>query len=88
MFGKRNVSVKIRSVNESREGFFKFWRRGSRRSMSVEGPKPEENWRGNNVESLVRGLWTEAESIRSRAESTPRPGCVKLKTVTEKRRSR
>ena len=76
-FGKRNV---YRShLNESREGSCP---RGRGRSLHVDGSKTEKV-REPTVESGARNL--EAESIRSRAESTG--GCVKLKTVTEIRRS-
>ena len=75
-FEKRNV---LRfDLKELREG---FCRRGRGRSFHVEGPKTEKA-RESAVESLVRDL--EAESIRSRAESTE--GCVKLETFTEIRR--
>ena len=63
--------------NESREC---FCRRDRGMSFHVDGPKTEKA-REPTVESLVRGLNLEAESIRSRVESTG--GCVKLKTVTE-----
>jgi len=72
--GKINV-LRI-DLNESREG---FCRRGRGRSFQVEGPKTEKA-REPTLESLVRGISVEAESIRSREESTG--GCVKLKTVT------
>ena len=50
----------------------------------VDGPKTEKE-REPAVE-IESGAWNlEAEGIRSRAESTG--GCVKLKTVTEIRRS-
>ena len=64
-------------LNESREG---FCRRGRGRSFHVD------RWTGNRKgagtsrgESGARNM--EAESIRSRAETTG--GCVMLKTVTE-----
>ena len=73
-FGERRV---FRLQNESREC---FCRRERGISFHVDGPKTEKA-REPTVESLVRGLNLEAESIRSRVESTG--GCVKLKTVTE-----
>ena len=51
---------------------------------NVEVPSTEKALEPT-VESLVRGIWRLRVSIRSRAESTG--GCVKLKTVTEIRRS-
>ena len=66
-------------LNESRDG---FCRRGRGRSFHVDGPKTEKA-REPTVESGVRNL--EAESIRNGAETTA--GCVKLKIVTEIRRS-
>ena len=66
---------------ESREG---FRRKRSGRPFHVEGLGPKtENFRTNSGESDSTNL--KAESIRRRAESTG--GCVKLKTVTEIRRS-
>ena len=61
-----------------------FFRRGTGRSFHVDGLKTEKA-REPTVESLVSARNLEAESIRSGAESTG--GCVKLKTVTEIRRS-
>ena len=76
-FGKRNV-FRL-DLNESRGG---FRRTGRGRSFHVDGPKTEGA--GTHSEgSGARNL--EAESIRSGAESTG--GRVKLKTVTEIRRS-
>ena len=49
----------------------------------MDGPKTKNGAGTNSGESGVRNL--ESESIRSGAESTG--GCVKLKTVTEIRRS-
>ena len=66
-------------LHESRDSF--YWRRRGR-SFHVDGPTIEKA-RKPTVESGARNL--EAESIRTRAESTE--GCVKLKTVTEVRRS-
>ena len=69
------------NLNESREG---FCRRGRSRSFHVDGPKTQKAREPTaEIESGARNL--EAESIRSRAERTR--GCVKLKTVTEIRRS-
>ena len=51
-------------MNKSREG---FCRRGRGRSFHVDGPKTEKA-REPTVESGVRNL--EAESMKSRAEST------------------
>ena len=79
-FGKRTV-FRLH-LNESREG---FCRRGRGRPFPKpqgRGPKTE-NAGTNSRESGARNL--EAESIRNRTESTE--GCVKLKTVTEIRRS-
>ena len=59
-----------------------FSRKASKRSFHVEGPKTEKA-REPSGESGTKNL--EAESIRGRAES--KGGCVKLKTVTEIRRS-
>ena len=68
-------------LNESLEGF--CWT-GRGRSFHVEGPKTEKGQEpAVEIKSGVRNL--EAESIRSGVESTR--GCVKLKTVTELRRS-
>ena len=68
-------------MNESLEGF--YWR-GRGRSFHVDGLKTEKGQEpAVEIESGARNLV--AESIRSRAESTG--GCVKLKTVTEIRRS-
>ena len=68
-------------MNESLEGF--YWT-GRGRSFHVEGPKTEKGQEpAVEIKSGVRNL--EAESIRSRVESMR--GCVKLKTVTEIRRS-
>ena len=66
-------------MNESREG---FCRRGRGRSFHVDGSKTKKA-QEPTVESRVRNL--EAESLRSGAESMG--GHVKLKTVTEIRRS-
>ena len=66
-------------MNESREG---FCRRGRGRSFHVDGPKTKGAGT-NSGEFGARNL--EAESIRSGVESTG--GRVKLKTVTEIRRS-
>ena len=76
-FGKRNV---YRSHLRVQRGFL------SERKGKVTPYRWIENRKGagtNGGESGARNL--EAESIRSRAESTG--GCVKLKTVTEIRRS-
>ena len=73
-FGKRNV-FRL-DLNESR-GF--CWK-GRGRSFHADGPKTEKV---QNQQSGARNL--EAESIRSGAESMG--GHVKLKTVTEIRRS-
>ena len=70
-------------MNESRQG---FCLRGRGRSyiFHVDGPKTEKARELIvEIESGARNL--EAESMRSRAESTG--GCVKLRTVTEIRRS-
>ena len=75
-FGKRNV-FRL-PLNESWECF--CWI-GKGRSFHVDQPKTKKVCKPK-VESGARNL--EAESIRSRAESTG--GCVKLKTVTEIRR--
>ena len=78
--GKRNV-FKLH-LNKSREG---FCRRVRGRSFHVDGPKTEKA-RKPTVETGKSGAWNlEAESIRSGTESTG--GCVKLKAVTEIRRS-
>ena len=66
-FGKRNV-LRL-DVKESRKG---FCRRGRGRSFHVDGPKTKGSGT-NSGESGARNL--EAESIRSRAETTG--GCVK-----------
>ena len=63
-------------LKESRES---FCRRGRGRSFHVEGPKTEKGAGTSSGKSGTKNL--EAESIRSRAESTGR--CVKLKTVTD-----
>ena len=69
------------NLNESRKA---FCQRGRRRSFHVDGPKTQKAREPTmDIESGAKNL--EAESIRSRAESTR--GCVKLKTVTEIRRS-
>ena len=74
-FGKRNV---YRShLNESREGFCP---RGRGRSLHIDGSKTEKV-REPTVESLVRGIW------RLRVSEAERRVRVKLKTVTEIRRS-
>ena len=66
---------------ESREG---FRRKGRGRPFHAEGLGPKtENVRTNSGKSETRNL--KAENIRRRAESMG--GCVKLKTVTEIRRS-
>ena len=78
-FGKRNV-FRL-DLNESREG---FCRRGRGRSFHVDGPKTEKA-REPTVESLVRGIWRLRVSEAERRVETR--GCVKLKTVTEVRRS-
>ena len=70
-------------MNESRQG---FCLRGRGRSYicHVDGPKTEKARELIvEIESGARNL--EAESMRRRAESTG--GCVKLRTVTEIRRS-
>ena len=77
-FGKKNV-FRL-DFSESREG---FCQKGRGRSFHVDGLKTEKAWGTNSGESGVKNL--EAESIRSRAESMGR--FVKLKTVTEIRRS-
>ena len=77
-------------LNESREGFFLAERKQKVIPCRGAELEPAENWRGNQQWKVWfedYGL-TQTESIRSRAESTPRPGCGKLKRVTEKRRSR
>ena len=68
------------NLNESREA---FCQRGRRRSFHVDGPKTQKAREPTmDIESAKTDLnRLEAESIRSRAESTR--GCVKLKTVTE-----
>ena len=66
-------------MKESRKGFY---RRGRGKSFHAEGLKTEKE-REPAVESLVRGIWR--LRVSSRAESTG--GCVKLKTVTDIRRS-
>ena len=66
-------------MNESREGFC----RGDRKTIPYRGAK-DRKWAGIDS-GMSRKRTMEAESIRSRAESTG--GCVKLKTVTEIRRS-
>ena len=76
-FGKRNI-FRL-DLNEFKEGFS---RRGRERSFHADGPKQKRQW-SNSGESGARNL--DAESIRSGAESTG--GCVKLKTVTEIKRS-
>ena len=79
-FGKRNV-FRLH-FSQSRED---FCRRGRGRSFLVDGPKTDKALElTNSGESGGRNL--EAESIRSNAES--RLECVKLKTITEIRRSR
>ena len=66
-------------MNESREDFC----RGDRKNIPYRGA---EDRKGAGTDSGMSGTRTlEAESIRSRAESTG--GCVKLKTVTEIRLS-
>ena len=77
-FRKRNV-LRL-NLNESREGF--CWI-GTGWSFHVDGPKNGKGAATNSGHSGARNLDT--ESLRSRAESTG--GCVKLKTVTEIRRS-
>ena len=74
-FGKRNV-FRL-DLKQSREGYF---RRGRGRTFPVDGPKTEKAPEPK-VESLVLGIW------RRRESKTVRRGCVKLKTVTEIRRS-
>ena len=75
--GKRNVFWL--HLIESREGFCP---RGRGRSLHVDGPKTKKS-REPKVESLVRGIW----KLRvSKAERRAWEG-VKLKTVTEIRRS-
>ena len=68
-------------MNESIEG---FCRRGRGRSFHVDGPKTEKA-QEPTVESLVRGIWRLRVSEAERRVETR--GCVKLKTVTEVRRS-
>ena len=57
-------------------------RRG--RSFHAEGLKTQKS-REPTVEGLVRGIWRMRISLKSRADNTGR--CVKLKTITEIRRS-
>ena len=64
--------------NESREGFC----RGDGKNIPYRGAEDRKGAGTNSRISGTRAM--EAESIRSRAESTGR--CVKLKTVTEIRR--
>ena len=63
-------------LNGSREG---FCGRGRGKVIPCRWTEDRKGARTNSGESDARNL--EAESIRSRAESTG--GCVKLKTVTE-----
>ena len=65
-------------LNESREG---CCRGGRGRSFNVDGSKTETGAGTNSRGSGARNL--EAESIRSRAESTGRCVRVKLKPVAE-----
>ena len=69
-------------MSESREGFFSR-RTGRGRSFHIEGPKTEKA-REPTVESLVRGLRRLRVSETGQKSAT---GCVKLKTLTEIRRS-
>ena len=77
-FGKRNV-FRLH-LNESREGFCQ----SKGKAISCRSTENRKGVESNSEESGLRHL--EAESIRSRAESTG--GCVKLKTLTEIRRNK